>query len=523
MMEATKKKTTSYLESASRSASRNARLVTLTGCAFAILAVLMLVTQTLVLFVTLVATMVFAAYLLVALRRQKKMKMSGTGNRTRVQLPFALLFGLLVVPIIVAALYSFEQFNARSIYSMIIAFGMTLTFMYTLVNVPLTVYHKRMEERKRILHSMPLVTIIVPAFNEEKNIRSALDSVIEADYPNKEIIVVNDGSVDNTYAIAQSYKDRMPANRYFVINKTNGGKSSAINHALRFARGEFVISIDADSIMGRDAIKEIIKYFQEPDVVAVGGNIKVKNRNSILTYCQALEYLVGINLFKRAYDVFGVVMVVPGPLGGFRKKILLERGEYDRDTLTEDFDTTVKSLKTGRAVQASSYAMSFTEAPETASGLYKQRLRWNRGNLQTLIKHRDIVTNSRFGMLQKYGYPLVFLTMVTLPFLSMVVAAFIILAILNGEWFFVLMTFLIFASLEAVLAAIAVTMDDEDWKLILFSPLLVVGYKHLIDAFTIKSVIDVIFRKNLKWTSDKQKHNDENRGSKEQDIPKENA
>jgi cellulose synthase/poly-beta-1,6-N-acetylglucosamine synthase-like glycosyltransferase len=255
--------------------------------------------------------------------------------------------------------------------------------------------------------------------------------------------------------------------------------------------------------MGRDAIKEILKYFQQEDVVAVGGNIKVKNRNSLLTYCQALEYLVGINLFKRAYDVFGVVMVIPGPLGGFRKKVLLERGEYDKDTLTEDFDTTIKALKTGRAVQASSYAISYTEAPETVSGLYKQRIRWNRGNLQTLIKHKDIIANSRFGMLQKYGYPLVFLTMVTLPFLSIIVATSIILALLNGEWFFILVTFLNFAALQALLAAIAVIMDEEDWKLVLFSPLLVIGYKHLVDIFSIKSVIDVICKRDLRWTSEK--------------------
>jgi cellulose synthase/poly-beta-1,6-N-acetylglucosamine synthase-like glycosyltransferase len=237
--------------------------------------------------------------------------------------------------------------------------------------------------------------------------------------------------------------------------------------------------------------------------VAVGGNIKVKNRKSLLTCCQALEYIVGINLFKRAYDVFGVVMVVPGPLGAFKKKVLLERGEYDTDTLTEDFDTTLKALKSGRAVQASSSAMSFTEAPETVKSLYKQRLRWNRGTLQTMIKHRDIISNSRFGMLQKYGYPLVFLTMLTLPFLSMVVAGFVILALFNGEWFFILVTLLVFVALEAVLSGIAVIMDEEDWKLVILSPLMVVGYKHLVDIFTIKSVFDVLIRKNLKWTSHK--------------------
>jgi cellulose synthase/poly-beta-1,6-N-acetylglucosamine synthase-like glycosyltransferase len=507
------------------------KLAVLTAFVFGVLAILIIFTQTFILLVTLIATIVLSAYLLAALKRQKK----GPPGK-RLQVSFGFTFGLLLIPIVVAGIYSSEQFNAHSIYSMIIAFGMALTFMYSMINVPLTIYHKKLEEKRDALRATPLVSIIIPAYNEEKIIRKTLDSIIELDYPAMEVIVVDDGSTDNTYAVARGYKEKMSSalnarkrastmpdsfggslqkggddnttiNRnsedYLVISKPNGGKASAINYGIRFATSEYVISIDADSIMGRDAIKEIIKYFQQEDVVAVGGNIKVKNRNSLLTYCQALEYLVGINLFKRAYDVFGVVMVIPGPLGGFRKKVLLERGEYDTDTLTEDFDTTIKALKTGRAVQASSHAISYTEAPETVSGLYKQRLRWNRGNLQTLIKHKDIIANSRFGMLQKYGYPLVFLTMVTLPFLSMVVAAFIILALLNGEWFFILVTFLNFVALEALLAAIAVIMDEEDWKLVLFSPLLVIGYKHLVDIFSIKSVIDVICKRNLKWTSEK--------------------
>lgn len=484
-----------------KQASPYPKLIVLVCVLFVVIAALIITTQTLILLVSLIAILGLSTYLLILLKRKKK----NAGITLR--FPFLFFFGSLLVPIIVAGLYSFETFNVESVYSIIVAFGMTLTFMYSIVNIPLTIYHKGMEGKKNILYAMPYVTIILPAYNEEKSIRKALDSLIETDYPNKEVLVVDDGSTDGTRAIALRYKDRMPSNSYFVISKPNGGKSSAINYALRFAKSEYIIVIDADSVIGRDAIKEIMKYFQQPNVVAVAGNIKVKNRNSILTYCQALEYLIGINLFKRAYDVFGVVMVVPGPLGGFRKNLLFGHGEYDSDTLTEDFDTTLKALKTGKAVQASSYAISYTEAPETLDGLYRQRIRWNRGTLQTLLKHKDIITNSRYGMVQKYGYPLLFLTLITLPFLSMVVAAFIILAVANGQWFFILQTFLIFVALEAVLASLAVIMDEEDWKLILFSPLLVVGYKHLVDFFVIKSVFDVLLRKNLKWTSAKYNDN----------------
>jgi cellulose synthase/poly-beta-1,6-N-acetylglucosamine synthase-like glycosyltransferase len=475
------------------------KLMLITSAIFILLAFLIFLTQTIILVVSLAASSALSVYLLAALKKsQKGRTLHGSTPR---HVPFILFFALTIIPITLAVLYAFEDFNTHSIYSIVVAFGMMLTFMYSLVNVPLTIYHKKLERQVPPLILSPPISIIVPAYNEEKAIDKTLRSIIEADYPNKEVIVVDDGSTDNTYALASRYKDSLPAGKFKMLQKEqNRGKFSAINYGIRFATGEFVLVIDADSIVGRDAIKELVKYFHLSDVVAVGGNIKVLNRINLLTYCQALEYLIGINLFKRAFDIFGVVMVVPGPLGGFRRKTLAVIGEFDGDTLTEDFDATVKVLKTGKAVQASSDAMCFTEAPSCMKSLYRQRLRWNRGNLQTMLKHRDIVTNTRYRMLQQYGYPLVFLTMLILPFLGMVVAAFIIMAILLGQWLFILFTFLIFAALEFLLSAIAVVMDKEDWKLTLLAPLLVIGYKQLLDFFVIKSVLDVLFRRDLRWT-----------------------
>jgi cellulose synthase/poly-beta-1,6-N-acetylglucosamine synthase-like glycosyltransferase len=476
------------------------RLLLITSAVFILLGFLIILTQTVVLIVSLACASALAIYLLAALSRTGKKKKS-----TR-HLPFIIFFALAIIPITLAVLYALEEFNSYSVYSIVIAFGMMLTFMYSLFNLPLTIYHKKLERdvRSLPLKSPPLVSIIIPAYNEERTIDKTLRSVIEADYPFKEVIVVDDGSTDNTYAVAARFKNNssLASRRFKMLRKEhNRGKSSAINYGIKFAAGKFIIVIDADSIVGRDSIKELVRYFYLHDVVAVGGNIKVLNRTSLLTWCQALEYLIGINLFKRAFDVFGVVMVVPGPLGGFRKDTLDVVGGFDRDTVTEDFDATVKVLKTGKAVQASSDALCYTEAPTSVKSLYLQRLRWNRGNLQTMLKHRDVVTNSRYGMLQQYGYPLVFFTMLTLPFLGMVVAGFIVVAIILGLWFFVLVTFLIFTGLELLLSAIAVVMDREDWKLLLFAPLLVIGYKQLLDFFVIKSVFDVLLsREGTKWT-----------------------
>jgi hypothetical protein len=194
------------------------KLVGLMCTAFAILAALIILTQTFVLLVALVSTLSLAGYLLIDLRRQKK---KPHGKNSRIKGPFPILFGLLVLPIAVAALYSLEEFNTRSIYSIVVAFGMTLTFMYSLINVPLTVYHKEFTSRLRPLYATPMITVIIPAYNEEKSIRKTLDSVIEADYPNKQVIVVDDGSTDNTLAIVHSYKSKFSPNSFVLISQHN--------------------------------------------------------------------------------------------------------------------------------------------------------------------------------------------------------------------------------------------------------------------------------------------------------------
>jgi cellulose synthase/poly-beta-1,6-N-acetylglucosamine synthase-like glycosyltransferase len=482
------------------------KVLVLASLIFALLIGLIALTQTFVLLVALAVTFSMTIYFLVALGRQKyksDMPFSEYMKIKNVQLPFIVFFGLAIIPIGFASYYAAGEFTPISVYSIVVAFGMTLTFMLGFVNLPLSLYHKKMERMAKSPFLTPLVSIVVPAYNERLTIEKTIASIAEADYPYKELIVVDDGSTDDTFAVASAAIKKIttiPQGLLAVIRKPNGGKTSALNYALRFAKGDHVIFVDSDSIIGRDSIKEIMKYFQYPDVVAVGGNIKVVNRVNFLTRCQALEYVKSINFFKRAFDLFGSVMIVPGALGGFQKKVLIERGHYDKDTLAEDFDATLKVLKSGKGVQASSFAVSFTDAPLTLLQFYKQRLRWNRGNMQTLLKHRDVITSSRYGMLHKYGYPLMFLLMVIQPFLGLAVTAFSILAIIEGQWLFILVTFLVFLCLEFLLCATAIAMENESWTLLLYAVFFVIGYKQVLDFIIVKSIFDVLFRKDLKWT-----------------------
>jgi cellulose synthase/poly-beta-1,6-N-acetylglucosamine synthase-like glycosyltransferase len=406
----------------------------------------------------------------------------------------SLLF--IVLPVFFAAtLYLWGMFSP---IIWILLISLTVVFYVNFVSVPLAIYQKRRELKQAAsLSYCPSLSILIPAYNEEKVLYKAIESALEASYPNKEIIVIDDGSTDRTHQIAQSFYE----SGVKVIHRPNGGKSIALNHGLLFARGEIIVIVDADSLVGKNTLVELVQPFQDPEVVSVAGNIKVLNRRNLLTKCQALEYIANINVYRRALDVFGSVTVVPGALGAYRREVLEGSGFYDSDTLVEDFDVTVKALKTGKVVQARASAIAYTEAPQTLGGFIKQRLRWYRGNFQAVWKHRDAALNSRYGFLQKLAFPYLVVSMLFTPFAGMVVISSVVIAILNGTALMLIPAFMYFTLLQFILSLLAVELDDEDKKLVLYTPLFVFGYRQLCDFIMIKSFMDVLFRRGLRWTS----------------------
>ena len=234
----------------------------------------------------------------------------------------------------------------------------------------------------------PSVSIIVPAFNEGAMIAAVLESLLAIDYPNFEIVVVDDGSSDRTYLHALPFRRRRPDVECRVLAKPNGGKFDALNHGIAHARGEFIVCIDGDSLVHPQALKACIARFADPRVGAVAGNVRVANRGTAWSALQALEYIAGYGLAKRAQSAAGVVTIVPGPLGAFRKSALEAVRGYDGDSYAEDFDLTVKLLGAGWHVVYEPRAIVFTEAPERTLELLRQRYRWTRGSLQALRKRR---------------------------------------------------------------------------------------------------------------------------------------
>jgi cellulose synthase/poly-beta-1,6-N-acetylglucosamine synthase-like glycosyltransferase len=394
-----------------------------------------------------------------------------------------------------AALYYWQ---GLSFLTWILLLSLTIAFYYNFLSVPLAIYHRYREIRHRdLVDFTPAISILIPAHNEEKVLGRTIETVIEASYPDKEIIVIDDGSTDGTYRIAQGYEEQGVK----IIQRPNGGKAIALNHGLRFARGEVIVIVDADSMVGKNTLVELVQPFKDIDVAAVAGNIKVLNRSNILTKCQALEYIASINVYRRALDIFGSVTVVPGALGAYRREIFESSGSYDPDTLVEDFDLTVKALKTGKVVQASNAAVSYTEAPQTLGDLVRQRLRWYRGNFQAIWKHRDAAFNSRYGFLQKLSYPYMVISMLFLPFAGLATITSAALIFINGDGLLILPAFVFFLSLQVMLALLALQLDNEDKKLAWYAPLFIFGYKQICDYIMIKSLLDVLFRRNVGWTS----------------------
>jgi cellulose synthase/poly-beta-1,6-N-acetylglucosamine synthase-like glycosyltransferase len=362
--------------------------------------------------------------------------------------------------------------------------------------VPLAVRSAAREALLKEPTVYPRISVIVPAYNEEKVIGETIGALLATDYPDKEIIVVDDGSKDKTLEVAMKFKEKIK-----VIHKENGGKASALNQGLLYATGDIVVIVDADTIIGHSSLKHIAKSMIDENVAAVAGNVKIRNKINWLTWCQALEYMSGIQIMRRGLDYFGAITIVPGALGAFRKKKLEEAGTYHKDTLVEDFDATMKVLRSGMIVSGSSAATAYTQAPQTLRDYYNQRKRWYRGNLQVLRRHSDILLNPRFGYLQKLSYPLMAIHMLVIPIASIMLWGFVAYQLIIGNYQFVGFTLGMFIALQYLLSAMAIRMDNDDKRMILYSVFLVIGYKQLMDVLQIKAVIEELLGKKAKWTS----------------------
>jgi peptidoglycan-N-acetylglucosamine deacetylase len=263
----------------------------------------------------------------------------------------------------------------------------------------------------------PRVAVLIPAYNEETVIVRTIRSVLNSDYKNLHVIVIDDGSSDRTAEVArEAYAAEIAAGHVKVLSKPNAGKAAALNYALDRISEEIYVGIDADTVIAADAISRLIPHFEDPRIGAMAGNAKVGNRVNLWTRWQALEYITSQNFERRALDLFHVVTVVPGAIGAWRTERVRQAGGYPLNTVAEDADLTMNLLEQGLRVEYEDRSLAFTEAPVNAKGLMRQRFRWSFGILQAVWKHKAaFVRNKAMGL---FALPNIVIFQMFLPLVS---------------------------------------------------------------------------------------------------------
>lgn len=330
---------------------------------------------------------------------------------------------------------------------------------------------RRKEKSKNLqpLNNYPLVSIIVPAYNEEVNAVSSLNNLLRCDYPAFNIIFINDGSSDNTLEVVKNAFENN--SQVTIIDKINGGKASALNYGIAATNANYVVCIDADTKLKTDAVSKLMMHFNDASVGAVAGNVKVGNEVNILTRWQSIEYTTSQNIDRKAFGYFNAITVVPGAIGAFNKLAIEEAGGFTSDTLAEDCDLTIRILRCGYIIANENSAVALTEAPETLKQFMSQRFRWTFGVLQTFWKNRDALFNTNYTKLGFIALPDILLFKYIIPMFAPFADFLMLIGLISGSASEIGIYYTVFLGVDLLLALFAFSFEKEPfWKIIWLIP-----------------------------------------------------
>lgn len=344
------------------------------------------------------------------------------------------------------------------------------------------------------------ISIIIPAYNEEEVIEGALASLAGLDYPQFEVVVVDDGSSDDTLVKAARWDGKHGNAEFRTVTKRNGGKASALNTGIAVSKHPFVFCMDADSRLEQRTLRRAIQQFHDPSVGAVAGNVKVQNRGRVITKLQALEYIEGLNLPRRAQGFIAAVNIVPGPVGLFRREALEEVSGYDTDTFAEDADLTLKLVASGWKVVYEDTAVAWTEAPDRWLDLVQQRYRWTRGILQSLKKRKGL-------FLRPFpDFPLWLSALemgfeaVIWPILNVYAHLFFALvALLFGAGELLLYWWILLTLLDLVAAFVTVSMEEESLALVPYALIYRFFFILFLDVVKTFAALEEVINLRMGW------------------------
>ncbi len=374
---------------------------------------------------------------------------------------------------------------------------------------------KEFRTRRPDINPDTFVSVLIPAFNEERVIERSVSQVLASERVNLEVIVIDDGSKDRTSEIVETMfgKDK----RVHLIRLENGGKARALNHGLAIAKSDIVVALDADTQFEPDTIARLARWFSTDEkLAAVAGNAKVGNRINLVTKWQALEYVTAQNLERRALARLGAMTVVPGAVGAWRKQAIMEVGGYPPDTLAEDQDLTIAVQRAGWNVAYDQSAIAWTEAPQTFRQLARQRFRWAFGTIQCVWKHKRSIVTGRprglafVGLPQTIVFQLLFALVSPIIDLALVVNIFSTVTSIHehgytavkGDLHRVALFWILFAAIDLTAGLIAFALERrEQWRLMAWLIPQRFGYRQIMYYVVIKAVIQALRGPRVGWSS----------------------
>ncbi len=277
-------------------------------------------------------------------------------------------------------------------FSAIVLFILFMFLFFQFVIIIISFFRKKVK-----INYEPKISVVIPCYNEERNIMKCLNSVFASNYDKKkiEVIVVDDGSTDNTVTLLKKHSKKIR-----IIAGKHQGKSVSLNLGCKKAKHDYILTIDADVILDKNAIRRIVRPFKDKNVGAVNGSSLIRNSNTVLTWFQKLEYLLNNHIRKSFSDVFNNSVWFFGAFACYRKSLLQKIKYFKQDTLTEDMEISLGIYYQSYKIKHVYDAIGYTLAPNTIKEIIKQRTRWWLGGLQALNKHRKLFSRkSNFSIL----------------------------------------------------------------------------------------------------------------------------
>jgi len=286
--------------------------------------------------------------------------------------------------------------------------GIVATIFYILS------FLENMKIKKKLFRDdeLPVVSIMIPVHNEEKSIESTLKSILKSEYPEGkfEVVVVNDGSTDKTLEKIKKFEGKINGKSVRIFSKKQGGKGSALNLALKKVKGEIVFSMDADTLVEKQSVKNMIRYFKEEKVMCVSPAMSLYKPENALEKFQYIEYLTGLFL-RKAFSFLNSINVTPGAFSAYRKSFFDKYGGYEEGNITEDLEVSLRIQYNNYIIENCIEAPVYTTAPKTFMHLLKQRRRWYVGLMRNSWEYRKMFS-PKYGDMGLFVMPTAFLSIV---------------------------------------------------------------------------------------------------------------